>query len=684
MQSWLAVGALLLLVGGRPAWSQAWRTAAEARIDQHRKADLRVVVRDAAGQPVEGAAVRAAMTRHAFRFGTAVQSPWARSEPRADLTSTDLDLGEKLSAFRVPLDVPQGAVIASAFLQFTADKNDQTQATSLTIQAGAADDAPDFDQTAISSRERTAGLVWWEVPDWTQRGERAAAQRSPDVGPLVQEVVDRAGWRAGQHIVFVLDGSGKRSAQTADQDPDAAPRLIVTVAGMEHTSQAATSADDAEEDDLDFFGADAERYRRELVRLFNYASPGNALKWRFWERDPMLARGALDWLAAHDMPVRGHTMIWSSWRWNAIPTDVEERQDEPAYVRQRAADHVQAIAAAHAGEVLEWDVVNEPLHETDLEQIVGFDERVRWFQLAHEAAPNARLFVNDFDILEGPARTTAYKELVRDLIDAGAPVGGIGMQGHFLGQPPTAEQLVARLASMAELGLPLQITEFDMNRNWSAEQQAAFMEAVLVAAFAEPAVTAFNMWGFWDGNHWLGNAPLFARDWTLKPSGQVWMDYVFGHWWTEAEGHSDAAGVFDVRGVQGDYDITVDYEGDRVVQTIALREDADVVITLSNTTVAAEAVETPADFRITGVYPNPVVDAARVAFTLDAPSDVRLDVVDMLGRVVRSHSSARLASGPHRLTIEVGGLASGAYLLRVIARRDGRERAAVKPVLLLR
>lgn len=54
----------------------AWRRAAEARIERHRKADLVVEVRDGEGRPVEGVKVRVQQTRHAFDFGVAVSATW--------------------------------------------------------------------------------------------------------------------------------------------------------------------------------------------------------------------------------------------------------------------------------------------------------------------------------------------------------------------------------------------------------------------------------------------------------------------------------------------------------------------------------------------------------------------------------------------------------------------------------
>lgn len=54
-------------------------------------------------------------------------------------------------------------------------------------------------------------------------------------------------------------------------------------------------------------------------------------------------------------------------------------------------------------------------------------------------------------------------------------------------------------------------------------------------SFSHPSVDAFIMWGFWDGNHWHQNAPIFNLDWSIKPSGQAYIDKVFNEWWTNEE-----------------------------------------------------------------------------------------------------------------------------------------------------
>ena len=66
-------------------------------------------------------------------------------------------------------------------------------------------------------------------------------------------------------------------------------------------------------------------------------------------------------------------------------------------------------------------------------------------------------------------------------------------------------------------------------------------------------MTGFLMWGFWDGNHWCGSAPIFDKDWNLKPSGRVFEDLVHRKWRTALEGKTSEKGCFTGRGFYGTY-----------------------------------------------------------------------------------------------------------------------------------
>ena len=86
------------------------------------------------------------------------------------------------------------------------------------------------------------------------------------------------------------------------------------------------------------------------------------------------------------------------------------------------------------------------------------------------------------------------------------------------------------------------------------------------------------VWGFWDGNHWRSDAPVYRRDWTLKPSGRAYLDLVRGEWWTDERGETDADGAFAVRGFLGDYEIRVRADGREAVRSATLGPGGAVAV----------------------------------------------------------------------------------------------------------
>jgi hypothetical protein len=133
------------------------------------------------------------------------------------LDSTDIELGADGSVAQVVglrfqnLEIPQGATILSATLGFTVDEID-TGATNLVIRAQAADDAPAFTSAAsnVTGRALTAASTAWNVPAWSAIHW---SHTSPDLADVVQEVVDRAGWSPNHSMVFVISGTGERTAE---------------------------------------------------------------------------------------------------------------------------------------------------------------------------------------------------------------------------------------------------------------------------------------------------------------------------------------------------------------------------------------------------------------------------------------------------------------------------------------
>lgn len=189
----------------------------------------------------EGSVTSAAVVLD-VRVPTRVESPVARvrDDAQEDLRSgqvergaSSLDLGLRktlstLSGVRVPLDVPQGATIRGAWLQFTCDARD-TGLAELEIRAQASDDAPPISAAAgdLSQRPRTLASSEWRPEPWLYPGACGALQRSSDLSAVLQEVVDRPGWQPGNDVLLLLEGFGQRRPRAFRNGEKDQPYLVV-------------------------------------------------------------------------------------------------------------------------------------------------------------------------------------------------------------------------------------------------------------------------------------------------------------------------------------------------------------------------------------------------------------------------------------------------------------------------
>ncbi len=172
-----------------------------------------------------------------------------------NLASYDLELiddrGNQTVGIRfVGVGIPQGATIVDAYVQFKTDET-TSQATALTIEAQDTDNAQPFTYSTwnISNRTTTGVDVWWDPAAWTTVGEAGAAQRTPDLSSIIQEVVNRPGWSSGNSLVLIITGTGKRVAESYRGDPNGAPLLHVEYSTGPAANQAPN--DDGELTDSD-------------------------------------------------------------------------------------------------------------------------------------------------------------------------------------------------------------------------------------------------------------------------------------------------------------------------------------------------------------------------------------------------------------------------------------------------
>ncbi len=169
----------------------------------------------------------------AVRLNASTDDAEEKPSGSVSLTSSDLELTVDKSNQQVvgmrfnSLNLPQGATIQNAYLQFQADESG-SDPTNLVIYVQAIDNAPTFTSAKgnVSSRTKTKASVPWSPAPWN-KGDAGSAQQTPNLASLIQEVVRRPGWSAGNSLAVIVTGSGTRTAESYNGVPAAAPLLHV-------------------------------------------------------------------------------------------------------------------------------------------------------------------------------------------------------------------------------------------------------------------------------------------------------------------------------------------------------------------------------------------------------------------------------------------------------------------------
>ncbi len=128
------------------------------------------------------------------------------------------------------IQVPKGAIINNAYITFRAiaanTPNTNNGVNNLVIKGEAADNPATFASTTydVSKRTKTNAFTnWTSIPSWTT----GTNYSTPSVADIVQELVIRNGWNSGNSMVFLIDGSGSRNAESWDNSGTNQPILTI-------------------------------------------------------------------------------------------------------------------------------------------------------------------------------------------------------------------------------------------------------------------------------------------------------------------------------------------------------------------------------------------------------------------------------------------------------------------------
>jgi endo-1,4-beta-xylanase len=279
-------------------------------------------------------------------------------------------------------------------------------------------------------------------------------------------------------------------------------------------------------------------YAKVLAREYNLLTTENAMKWSEIqpERDRydwVYADELVDFAIAHDIKVRGHTLIWQQQMPDWLKYADWTREELVGVMK----DHITKVVERYRGRIYAWDVVNEVVFREG-EIITPFwfnnlgpDYIDIAFQTAHEADPDALLFYNDYNTEGMDGRSDTVYEMVKGMKERGIPIDGVGMQCHYeLNQLPNLDHVAQNIKRLGELGLQVHITELDIRIKDTPtpdqlEQQAQNYRDILNVCLEAPNCTAFIMWGMTDKYSWVplykkgyGSALIFDANYQPKPA----------------------------------------------------------------------------------------------------------------------------------------------------------------------
>jgi endo-1,4-beta-xylanase len=237
------------------------------------------------------------------------------------------------------------------------------------------------------------------------------------------------------------------------------------------------------------------------------------------------------------MVVRGHALLWH------LSTPDYFLQGTPAEVRARLENYVTEVVTRYKGRVFAWDVVNEVITDDDSasdpyrrsnwwDASGGNADYIDWaFNAARAADPDCLLFINEYSTRFSGKRGR-YIEVIRDVVNRGIPIDGVGHQMHLNVETQASDALAAIDAIDNEfMGLAQHVTELDISlypdpgscfadqtgcrADYGADipdsvltTQAELYRALFNGFTERPSITSVSLWGVSDAQSWLNDVPI--------------------------------------------------------------------------------------------------------------------------------------------------------------------------------
>ena len=309
-----------------------------------------------------------------------------------------------------------------------------------------------------------------------------------------------------------------------------------------------------------------------IKKQFNSVTAENA--WKPGEIHPKegvwnfgLADSIANFCRENGIKMRGHCLCWHSQFADWMFTDKKGKPVKKEVFYQRLREHIHTVVNRYKDVVYAWDVVNEamaddgrpfefvdgkmvpasPYRQSRHFKLCGDEFIAKAFEFAREADPTAVLIYNDYSTVDNGKRERIYT-MVKKMKDAGVPIDGIGMQGHYNIYFPDEDQLEKAIQRFSEIVNTIHITELDLRTNTESGGQLRFSrgevkpQAPYIATLQEDqyarlfkifrkyknVIKNVTFWNLSDKDSWLGlgNHPLpIDENFKAKRSFQVIRDF---------------------------------------------------------------------------------------------------------------------------------------------------------------
>jgi endo-1,4-beta-xylanase len=356
---------------------------------------------------------------------------------------------------------------------------------------------------------------------------------------------------------------------------------------------------------------------------WDQVTPENAGKWGSVEA----SRDNYDWsnldliynyARSKGFPFRFHVLVWGKQQpgWIANLDSAGQIEEIEEWIRLAGERYPDADYVEVVNEAIEYPPYDYyPVYRDAMGGAggTGWDWVIWAFEKARQYFPNSKLFLNDYNILSNQKSIDTYLEIIellkeRDLIE------GIAEQAHYFAISYLSTSTMRNnLDRMASAGLPIQITEFEINEA-DDNRQLQRMQTIFPVLWEHPAVEGITFWGYIQGLIWQTDGYLLRSEGTERPALQWLREYLSA--------------------------------------SVGVHEQGEV---------------RPGEFQLRQNYPNPFNPATVIAYRLPVTSNISPKVYSLLGQEVATLFEGIRRPGNYEATFDGNKLATGVYLYRLSA-----------------